>query len=201
MERLSSSPHIVNIYAHYGVSLCVDAIRTKVQEFVIWGDGHIKQDKLEETYQHDNDDIVPLNHFTPKEKLQMALDMAQARANLHGYSEGVIVQQAPSMIQSIRNITCDNATDPTCDPYDILLLDLEGGRIPNITQHAWYVTSTHSHQSSISGHQSTSPPQLCPIVNAITKVQIPGCYTPVLCLHTLCILISTTFVQGSYNPC
>ena len=99
------------------------------------------------------------------------------------------IQQAPSIIQSIRTITHDPPHDLSPNSTNILLMDSGGGRIPTITKRAWYITSTHSHQSSISGYQSTSPPRLCPIVNAITKVQIPGRDLPVLFIMNYATLV------------
>jgi len=52
------------------------------------GRGRISQKQLDE-FQHD--DVHPFNDFTPEEKLDIALAMAEGIAVMHGHFEGVIV--------------------------------------------------------------------------------------------------------------
>ena len=88
------------------------------------------------------------------------------------------IHSAISTLSTVCNISTSSTPpsptlDSDADPPNHLILDSGGGCIPTITRKAWYITTTHSSQSSISGYQSTDPPRLCPIVNAITKVHLP----------------------------
>lgn len=86
MERLTSSPRIIDIFGHCGTSTIVEPMQFEVIDAVIPGEGRIEQKELDKF-----DDVHPMNNFTIEEKLQMAIDMAEAIADLHGYQGGVIV--------------------------------------------------------------------------------------------------------------
>ena len=86
MERLTSSPRIIDIFGHCGTSTIVEPMQFEVISAVIPGEGRIEQKELDKF-----DDVHPMNNFTIEEKLQMAIDMAEAIADLHGYQGGVIV--------------------------------------------------------------------------------------------------------------
>jgi serine/threonine protein kinase len=98
MERLTSSPRIVNIYGHCGSSVTVQTIPYDVEEYVIPGTGMMQQKDL-----HDEDDVKPQNNFTPSEKLEMALQMAESIADLHGYPGGIIVHGDIQLCQWLRS--------------------------------------------------------------------------------------------------
>jgi hypothetical protein len=85
MERLTASPRIVDIFAHCGTSVQVEAIPHEVEEVIVPGEGYIEQDRL-----HDIDEVKPQNDFTVSEKLEMALEMAKSLADLHGFEDGVM---------------------------------------------------------------------------------------------------------------
>jgi hypothetical protein len=61
----------------------------------------------------------------------------------------------------------------------VLIIDTGGGVTPTITANAWKVTHTYNVTMSMLGYQSEEPPQECKVVNAITKVTIPGQEEPV----------------------
>ena len=85
MERLTHSPRIVNIYGHCGSAVWVEAMPYEVEEVVIHGDGYLKAE--------DRKDGSPLESFstyTPAQKLDIAIQMAESIADLHGYSGGVM---------------------------------------------------------------------------------------------------------------
>ena len=63
----------------------VEAIPYEVEEYVVPGDGYIKQDQL-----HDTEELKPQNQYSASEKLGMALEMAESLADLHGFSDGVM---------------------------------------------------------------------------------------------------------------
>lgn len=85
MERLTVSPRIINIYGHCGETVLVEAIPFEVEEYIVPGDGYIKQEDL-----HDKVDVTPLNKYTIEEKLQTAIEMAESLADLHGFKDGVM---------------------------------------------------------------------------------------------------------------
>jgi hypothetical protein len=62
----------------------------------------------------------------------------------------------------------------------VLIIDTGGGVTPTITANAWKVTHRYNVTMSMLGCQSKAPPQECRVVNAITKVNIPGREDPVI---------------------
>ena len=97
MERLTHSPRIVDIYGHCGYSVSVEAIPHEVEEYIVPGEGMIKQEEL-----HDQDDVNPQNDYTATEKLEMALSMAESIADLHGFEDGLIVHDDIQLCQWLR---------------------------------------------------------------------------------------------------
>jgi hypothetical protein len=89
------------------------------------------------------------------------------------------------MIRSnVRNVgTGETSTQ------DILIVDTGGGRNATVTSRAWKVLHRTSHRTAISGYQDKAPPKVCPIVNAATKVKIPGRETPVIFILNYATLI------------
>jgi hypothetical protein len=85
MERLSSSSYIVDIYGHCGNAVWVEAIPFEVEEYIVPGDGFIKQEKL-----HDKKALNPQNPYSATEKLGMALEMAESLVVLHGFKDGLM---------------------------------------------------------------------------------------------------------------
>ena len=62
----------------------------------------------------------------------------------------------------------------------MLIVDTGGGVQPTVTTQAWTITHRYNTKISIEGYQSKAPPQECTVVNAVTKVTIPGKTDPVL---------------------
>jgi hypothetical protein len=85
MERLTKSPRIIDLYGHCGTSIWAEAIPYEVEEYIVPGEGYIRQADL-----HDQDELKPQNKYTVHQKLEMALEMAEALADLHGFEDGVI---------------------------------------------------------------------------------------------------------------
>ncbi|KAL3945531.1 MAG: hypothetical protein SGBAC_000355 [Bacillariaceae sp.] len=85
MERMSMSSRIVDMYGHCGTAVQVEAIPYEIEEVIIPGDGFIKAGDL-----HDEIDVKPQNEFTATEKLEMALEMAESLADLHGFADGLM---------------------------------------------------------------------------------------------------------------
>lgn len=51
----------------------------------------------------DKDDVQPMNDYTPAEKLEIALEMAQSLTVLHGFKDGIIVHDDVQLCQWLRN--------------------------------------------------------------------------------------------------
>lgn len=97
MERLTSSPRILNMHGHCSTSMLVQPIPFEVEEYIVPGDGMMSQKELDKY-----DDVKPMNSFTVAEKLEMALEMAESIADLHGYKGGVIVHDDVQLCQWLR---------------------------------------------------------------------------------------------------
>ena len=98
MERLTSSPNIVDIYGHCAVSVLTEALSMEIESRVISENGYLSGNPL-----NDKDDVDPKNNFTPTEKLILALEMAEAIAELHGFKDGVIVHDDIQLCQFLRS--------------------------------------------------------------------------------------------------
>jgi serine/threonine protein kinase len=98
MERLTSSPNIIDIYGHCGASVMVESMPREVEEYIVPGGGWIAQEDL-----HDSKDVDLQNQFEVSEKLQLALEMAESIAELHGFKDGVIVHDDVQLCQWLRN--------------------------------------------------------------------------------------------------
>lgn len=88
LERLSQSPHILDIYSYCGSSVIVEAMASDINNRIVPTEGYILQKKLDRLQ---TEDVHPLNNLTVSEKLQIALYMAEALADVHGFGGGVIV--------------------------------------------------------------------------------------------------------------
>src|SRR6056300_216331 len=82
-ERLSSNPRTFDIYGFCGQGILSEFFyHGDIERFAIPGDGHEDQD-------YDREELEPQNDLTGKQKLILALEMAEGIAVLHGYSEGI----------------------------------------------------------------------------------------------------------------
>lgn len=93
MERLTSSPRIVDVYSHCGSAVWVEAIPYELEEVIIHGDGYMKQESQQQPYpdgSESDQELRSYNSYTPQEKLSIALAMAESLADLHGHPEGVM---------------------------------------------------------------------------------------------------------------
>jgi len=92
MERLTSSPRIADIYGHCATSIYSEFLPKEAEEFIIIGDG-------DGSDLNDKDDVDPKNLFSISEKLDMALQMAESIADLHGFKDGVLVHDDIQLAQ------------------------------------------------------------------------------------------------------
>jgi hypothetical protein len=108
MERLTSSPRIVDIFGHCGTSLAAEYMQDITLELVpgksiLAGDrGRMKQSDLDRIQM---DDVHPVNNLTLAEKLDKALIMAESMADLHGFAGGAIVHGDVHPDQWLRSAT------------------------------------------------------------------------------------------------
>ena len=98
MERLTSSPRIVDIYGHCAVSVMTEHLPIEMESTIISGSGYVSENPL-----HDSKDVDPKNDLTPTEKLTIALEMAETLADLHGFKDGVIVHDDVQLCQFLRS--------------------------------------------------------------------------------------------------
>jgi len=97
MEKLSSSPRIVDIYGYCASSVLTERFAEELEQYIIPGSGYLHTHKL-----HDHKDVDPQNQYTVTEKLEIALAMAESIADLHGFKDGVIVHDDIQLCQWLR---------------------------------------------------------------------------------------------------
>lgn len=96
-ERLSSSPRTFDIFGFCGVGIMSEFFyHGDIEHLVIGGDGHAEQD-------YDREELQPKNDLTGKEKLVLALEMAEGIAVMHGYDGGIIVHDDIQLPQYLLN--------------------------------------------------------------------------------------------------
>ena len=83
MEKLTSSPKIMNVYSYCATSLAAEFLPNEIQSKIVPGSGSTRTKSEKEQ--------LIKNEFTPREKLEVVLAMAESLAVLHGYKDGVIV--------------------------------------------------------------------------------------------------------------
>jgi hypothetical protein len=95
MERLTASQVIVDIYGHCGTSIISEAMPGEVTMSIVPGvdvddydRGHIKQAELDEMQETD---VHPMNNLTIKEKVDLALLMAESLAEIINFKGGMII--------------------------------------------------------------------------------------------------------------
>eukprot|EP00815_Leptocylindrus_aporus_P011123 CAMPEP_0116059472 /NCGR_PEP_ID=MMETSP0322-20121206/5811_1 /TAXON_ID=163516 /ORGANISM="Leptocylindrus danicus var. apora, Strain B651" /LENGTH=572 /DNA_ID=CAMNT_0003543849 /DNA_START=134 /DNA_END=1852 /DNA_ORIENTATION=- len=87
MERLTSSPRIVDMFGHCALGVITEQLDYDMETTVIPTSGTVDdEDGLKDQY-----DVNPQNDYKPTEKLGLALEMAKSIAELHGFQDGVIV--------------------------------------------------------------------------------------------------------------
>ena len=86
-EQLSASPLVLDMYAFCGGSILVESMDKNLWKHVIYQEteGQYSQAKLNKM------DHPSMNNFTVSEKLQMAIEMAESLAAMHGNKGGEII--------------------------------------------------------------------------------------------------------------
>ena len=116
MERLTASPRIISMYGYCSRSIYVEHVGIEVEEVVVPGEGYPTKREIEQSKGGATTDsygggggesrtgpgLAPRNHYTPTEKLNIALEMAESIADLHGFKDGVIVHDDIQLCQWMR---------------------------------------------------------------------------------------------------
>jgi len=95
MERLTSSPRIVDIYGHCGTTVLTEYLPGEMESYIVPTSGLTQQ-------LNDKDDVKPQNDLTTDEMLLLALQMSEAIADLHGFEDGVIVHDDIQLAQFLK---------------------------------------------------------------------------------------------------
>ena len=105
MERLSDSPRIVDIYGLCGTAIFVEAMSQNSLPLVIPGSGFGSPLLAQETAIERMISFLPLRQspkrttLNAEEKLDLAITMAEAIADMHGFSGGPIICSDVSLTQ------------------------------------------------------------------------------------------------------
>lgn len=107
MERLSASPRIVDIFGYCGFSIFSEHMHGEVTDDMVPNSskslsryGFITQEQLDEEQM---DDVVSKNDLTVDQKLDYALVMAEASAEMHGFEGGLIVHGDIHPVQYLKD--------------------------------------------------------------------------------------------------
>ena len=100
MERLTSSPNIIDIYGHCGTSMGVELVEQEIEEVIV-PKGYMKQEELK-----DEKDVNPQNEYSPTKKLEIALEMAESIAVLHGFEVGYPVCRSSTSLTYAISVSC-----------------------------------------------------------------------------------------------
>jgi hypothetical protein len=87
LEQLSNNDRFINIHGYCGVSTLLEGATGDFTQEIMPSSGFISQEDLD-VFQ--KDDVLPLNNLSLMEKLDSAIVMAEALADLHGFKGGAI---------------------------------------------------------------------------------------------------------------
>lgn len=100
-ERLSPSPRTYDIYGFCSMSIMSEIFHHgDIEPFTLNGKGYMKQEDLDKLQK---DDVAPQNNLTSEQKLVLALQMAEALAELHGYKNSLIIHDDIQLSQFLLN--------------------------------------------------------------------------------------------------
>ena len=90
MERLTSSPRIVDIYGHCASSVLTEFLPKELESTAVPFASKTRQTRINEQQKRDMK-VESLNNLTLTEKIDISIQMAEAIADLHGFEDGVLV--------------------------------------------------------------------------------------------------------------
>ncbi len=98
MERLTASPRIVDIYGHCAVTVLTEFLPVELDGVAVPFYSKKRQTNILNR-QKESNKVKPLNQLSVTQKLEIALQMAEAIADLHGFKDGVIVHDDIQLTQ------------------------------------------------------------------------------------------------------
>jgi serine/threonine protein kinase len=95
MEKLTGSPRVVDIYGYCGISIQAEYMPggNLKSQTLLQPHGYLPVAELQAIEEANHHQVVPQNNLTSLEKLDMAIAMTEAIADLHGYAGGVIAHR------------------------------------------------------------------------------------------------------------
>jgi len=112
MEKLTSSPRIMNIYSFCSTSIGTEFIPNEVQSVLVPGSGYATREEAAKSILQNGISTISKNELAPREKLETALAMAESLADLHGFQDGVIVHNDVQPCQWLQRRDNMNSTSP-----------------------------------------------------------------------------------------
>jgi streptomycin 6-kinase len=100
LERLTASPRIMDIYGYCATTTRLEFMPEEIEKTIEPGNGRYRANQTELDML---DNVYPRNDLTAMEKLVMALEMAEALADLHGFKDGVILHGDLHHCQFLKN--------------------------------------------------------------------------------------------------
>ena len=82
-------------------SVSAEFVPIELEERIVLGEGYADPKDVEE---RNKDGLRPYNNFTAEEKLDIALQMAESIADLHGFEDGVIVHDDVQLCQWMTTV-------------------------------------------------------------------------------------------------
>jgi hypothetical protein len=102
LEGLTASPRITDIYGYCGFTTMQEVLPEEIEELINPFGSTAHQEDLDILQQVDGQ-VHPQNNLTAMEKLDLALGMAEAIADIHGFKGGVILHGDLHQAQFMKN--------------------------------------------------------------------------------------------------
>ena len=112
MEKLTSSPRIMNIYSFCSTSIGTEFIPNEVQSVLVPGSGYATREEAAKSILQNGISTISKNELEPREKLETALAMAESLADLHGFKDGAIVHNDVQPCQWLQRRDNMDSTSP-----------------------------------------------------------------------------------------
>ena len=102
LEGLTASPRITNIYGHCGFTTMQEVLPEEIETLLEPEGDRANQTELD-IIQAVDGKVHPKNNLTAMEKLDLALGMAEAVADIHGFKGGVLLHGDLHHAQFMKN--------------------------------------------------------------------------------------------------
>lgn len=94
MTLLADSPRIIDVFGSCATTVSVKKVGKKVWDIILPLEKFVEHESgqyIDPRELHDEREVRPINNLTVTEKVEMALNMSGAIAEVHGFKGGVIV--------------------------------------------------------------------------------------------------------------